>query len=137
MGGSRATIPCEWSCDRFPCRDACQSTDLLESRSSFASYYDPQFEAWGPLRVINEVSTSRIVALASEFSVQLTLSCSQDRVDPGTGFGTHRHQEFEIWSYVVDGELEHRDSMGNLEIMKRGDIQSEFVPSRKGTFMTC
>lgn len=67
---------------------------------SFASYYDPQFEAWGPLRVINE-----------------------DRVEPGTGFGTHRHQEFEIWSYVVDGELEHRDSMGNLEIMKRGDIQ--------------
>lgn len=57
--------------------------------------------------------------------------CSQDRVDPGTGFGTHRHQEFEIWSYVVDGELEHRDSMGNLEIMKRGDIQSESAPTAR------
>ncbi|KPV76958.1 uncharacterized protein RHOBADRAFT_34415 [Rhodotorula graminis WP1] len=67
---------------------------------SFASYYDPAFSAWGPLRVINE-----------------------DRVDAGTGFGTHQHREFEIWSYIVDGELEHKDSMGNLEIIRRGDIQ--------------
>ncbi|GAA6043030.1 hypothetical protein JCM8097_005121 [Rhodosporidiobolus ruineniae] len=67
---------------------------------SFASYYEPNFDKWGPLRVINE-----------------------DRVEPGTGFGRHAHREFEIWSYIVDGELEHKDSMGNLEIMKRGDIQ--------------
>ncbi|GAA5891871.1 hypothetical protein JCM5296_003256 [Sporobolomyces johnsonii] len=67
---------------------------------SFASYYDHNYEAWGPLRVINE-----------------------DRVEPGTGFGLHHHREFEIWSYIVSGELEHKDSMGNLEIMKRGDIQ--------------
>ncbi|GAA5973634.1 hypothetical protein JCM11641_005054 [Rhodosporidiobolus odoratus] len=67
---------------------------------SFASYYDANFDHWGPLRVINE-----------------------DRVEPGEGFGRHSHREFEIWSYIVDGELEHKDSMGNLEIMKRGDIQ--------------
>ncbi|GAA5831019.1 hypothetical protein JCM11251_005111 [Rhodosporidiobolus azoricus] len=67
---------------------------------SFASYFDANFGQWGPLRVINE-----------------------DRVEPGTGFGKHPHREFEIWSYIVDGELEHKDSMGNTEIMKRGDIQ--------------
>lgn len=58
------------------------------------------FGSFGPLRVINE-----------------------DRVDPNEGFGTHPHREFEIFSYIVKGELEHRDSMGNLEIMKRGDLQ--------------
>jgi hypothetical protein len=57
-------------------------------------------ERFGTLRVINE-----------------------DRVAPGTGFGTHSHREFEIFSYLVSGELEHRDSMGNTEILKRGDIQ--------------
>ncbi|EIW58322.1 pirin domain-containing protein [Trametes versicolor FP-101664 SS1] len=67
---------------------------------SFAGYHDPQHEQFGPLRVINE-----------------------DRVDPKTGFGTHAHREFEIFSYIVNGELEHRDSMGNVEIMKRGDLQ--------------
>ncbi|KAF8527289.1 pirin domain-containing protein [Gautieria morchelliformis] len=67
---------------------------------SFAMYQDSQFESWGHLRVLNE-----------------------DRVDPGTGFGTHSHREFEIFSYVVSGELEHKDSMGNTEILKRGDLQ--------------
>ncbi|RPD64482.1 pirin domain-containing protein [Lentinus tigrinus ALCF2SS1-7] len=67
---------------------------------SFASYYDPQHEQFGCLRVINE-----------------------DRVEPKTGFGTHAHREFEIFSYIVSGELEHRDSMGNVEVMKRGDLQ--------------
>ncbi|GAA6000602.1 hypothetical protein JCM10207_004571 [Rhodosporidiobolus poonsookiae] len=67
---------------------------------SFASYFDANYDHWGPLRVINE-----------------------DRVEAGTGFGRHPHREFEIWSYIVDGELEHKDSMNNLEIMKRGDIQ--------------
>lgn len=67
---------------------------------SFASYYDPSFEDFGPLRVINE-----------------------DRVRRGTGFGTHSHAEFLIWSYIVNGELEHKDSMGNLENLRRGEVQ--------------
>ena len=67
---------------------------------SFASYYDPRYEDFGPLRVINE-----------------------DRVERGTGFGTHSHAEFLIWSYIVNGELEHKDSMGNLENMRRGEVQ--------------
>ncbi|EJF64307.1 pirin domain-containing protein [Dichomitus squalens LYAD-421 SS1] len=67
---------------------------------SFASYHNPSHDSFGSLRVINE-----------------------DRVEPKTGFGTHAHREFEIFSYIVNGELEHRDSMGNIEIMKRGDLQ--------------
>ncbi|KAH7344370.1 RmlC-like cupin domain-containing protein [Pyrenochaeta sp. MPI-SDFR-AT-0127] len=67
---------------------------------SFASYYDPKHEGFGPLRVINE-----------------------DRVKPGTGFGTHSHSEFLIFSYIVNGTLEHKDSMGNLENLKRGEVQ--------------
>lgn len=67
---------------------------------SFASYYNPKFESFGPLRVINE-----------------------DRVEKGTGFGTHSHAEFLIWSYIVSGELEHKDSMGNLEKLRRGEVQ--------------
>ncbi|KAI9705329.1 MAG: hypothetical protein M1820_005159 [Bogoriella megaspora] len=69
---------------------------------NFASYFSPNplHESFGPLRVINE-----------------------DRVQAGTGFGTHSHAEFLIWSYIVSGELEHRDSMGNLETLKRGDVQ--------------
>jgi len=67
---------------------------------SFASYGDTEHQKFGSLRVINE-----------------------DRVEPHTGFGTHPHREFEIFSYVVDGALEHKDSMGNTEILRRGDIQ--------------
>ena len=67
---------------------------------SFANYYDPSFQDFGPLRVINE-----------------------DRVEPTTGFGAHSHREFEIFSYIVSGELSHNDSMGNKEILKRGEIQ--------------
>jgi len=67
---------------------------------SFASYHDIQHQAFGSLRVINE-----------------------DRVAPKTGFGTHSHREFEIFSYVVAGEIEHKDSMGNTEILGRGDLQ--------------
>jgi redox-sensitive bicupin YhaK (pirin superfamily) len=67
---------------------------------SFASYYDPRHESFGPLRVINE-----------------------DRVLPGTGFGAHSHAEFLIFSYIVNGTLEHKDSMGNLENLKRGEVQ--------------
>jgi quercetin 2,3-dioxygenase len=67
---------------------------------NFASYHERGMEGVGPLRVINE-----------------------DRVERGTGFGTHAHAEYLIWSYLVSGELEHKDSMGNLETLKRGDVQ--------------
>lgn len=67
---------------------------------SFASYGDFNHMGFGSLRVLNE-----------------------DRVETGTGFGTHPHREFEIFSYVVDGALEHGDSMGNTEVLKRGDLQ--------------
>jgi len=67
---------------------------------SFASYGDANYMGFGPLRVINE-----------------------DRVQASKGFGLHSHREMEIFSYVVSGELEHKDSMGNLEILKRGDVQ--------------
>ncbi|CCM02609.1 uncharacterized protein FIBRA_04712 [Fibroporia radiculosa] len=67
---------------------------------SFASYFDDKHEKFGCLRVINE-----------------------DRVEPTTGFGTHGHREFEIFSYVVSGQLEHADSMGNTEVLSRGDLQ--------------
>ncbi|KAI6014957.1 RmlC-like cupin domain-containing protein [Pisolithus marmoratus] len=68
---------------------------------SFANYHDPRHSSYGALRVINE-----------------------DRVASGTGFGTHSHQNFEIFSYVVGGQLEHQDSMGNTEILSRGALQS-------------
>ncbi|KAG6911404.1 hypothetical protein DXG01_016501 [Tephrocybe rancida] len=69
---------------------------------TFATYlaHLKEHEGYGPVRVINE-----------------------DRVSSGKGFGTHSHSEFEIFSYVVSGELEHHDSMGNTEVLKRGDIQ--------------
>ncbi|KAF1938675.1 RmlC-like cupin [Clathrospora elynae] len=67
---------------------------------SFASYYDARHESYGPLRVINE-----------------------DRVKAGTGFGAHSHAEFLIFSYIVNGTLEHKDSMGNLENLQRGEVQ--------------
>jgi quercetin 2,3-dioxygenase len=67
---------------------------------SFAGYYDPEHLGWGNLRVINE-----------------------DRVAAGTGFGTHGHRDMEIISYVVAGELAHKDSMGNGTAIPPGDVQ--------------
>jgi redox-sensitive bicupin YhaK (pirin superfamily) len=84
---------------------------------SFANYYDPQWMGYRSLRVIND-----------------------DLVMPGMGFGTHPHRDMEIITYILSGQLEHKDSMGNGRIIRAGEVQymaagtgvqhSEFNPAK-------
>ncbi len=67
---------------------------------SFGEYQDPRWNGYGPLRVIND-----------------------DRVAPGEGFGQHGHRDMEILTYILSGELQHRDSMGNGSVIRPGDLQ--------------
>jgi len=94
--------------------------DWLDSRFSFsfADYYDPKHINFRSLRVINE-----------------------DKIAPSGGFGMHPHRDMEIITYVLDGTIEHRDSMGNRGVIRPGEIQkmtagtgilhSEFNPSKE------
>src|SRR2546423_12052833 len=93
-----------WNQDRGRTR-----TGWLDSRHtfSFGSYFDPEQMGFRALRVIND-----------------------DRVIPGAGFATHAHEDMEIISYVMEGALEHRDSLGNGGVIPAGDVQ--FMSAGRG-----
>lgn len=76
--------------------------DWLDTKHtfSFGSYYDPQYRGFGNLLVINE-----------------------DKISPSKGFGTHGHRDMEIITYVIEGELEHQDSIGNIATIPEGEVQ--------------
>jgi quercetin 2,3-dioxygenase len=69
---------------------------------SFEKFQDNRHSDWGPLRVLNE-----------------------DFIQKGKGFGEHAHEEFEIWTYMIKGEITHRDSLGHTEVLQAGDVQCE------------
>ncbi|OJA18149.1 hypothetical protein AZE42_13035, partial [Rhizopogon vesiculosus] len=78
----------------------------------------------GWLKTFHTFSFARYGPLADLFMSFGSLRVlNEDRVAASTGFGTHSHREFEIFSYVISGELEHQDSMGNTEVLSRGDVQ--------------
>ena len=73
---------------------------------SFADYYDPEYMGWGNLRVIND-----------------------DYIEAGGGFGDHPHRNMEIITYVLSGQLAHKDSMGNVETINPGEVHFPWVDS--------
>lgn len=69
---------------------------------AFDKHQDSKHIEWGALRVLNE-----------------------DFIQRGRGFGEHEHEEFEIWTYMIKGEITHKDSLGHVEVLRAGDIQCE------------
>lgn len=95
--GTRSNLVFRPAAERFH-----SQLDWLDSwhSFSFSSHYDPAWMGFGPLRVIND-----------------------DTIAPGRGFGMHPHRDMEIVTVMVEGQLNHRDSMGNAEVLRAGEVQ--------------